>query len=282
VPWKKGLWNIIVGEGGGFAQFPLLAPGLVGFFAIAWRRRALAAALWAFALLPILLFMKYDWYRAHFLYPVFGVSAMGLAALVELFAPRPVLSPPLPRWRMAPIVTAVTVLALVTGLVWRMRTKPDPALLSTTVDHAKVWLDDIPCDYWNPQSERWECSSHDRGGWMMTGRNIGDPVIVRGEPRPGMWFHPSPTGRWKRVVWSELPGTSVDLWCAMGDESKPSSVEIELRPRGSEPILFTLDGAGDERAHQLPISAGDGPALEVRFRASEAEWKHLVCEGMVK
>src|SRR6185437_15599948 len=71
VPWAAGFHRIVFGEDGAFKTFPLLLPGVIGLAALAFRRRAVAIALVLFLVLPSLVFLKYDWYRAHFLYALF-------------------------------------------------------------------------------------------------------------------------------------------------------------------------------------------------------------------
>lgn len=282
VPLADGLRRIVLGADGAFLSFPPLAFGLAGVVPLALRRGwrfALAFAL--FAVLPAFAFAKYSWYRAHFLYPIYGLSAVGLAALAAWVLRRPPVVElredwTLPRWSV-PLGVA---LLLAGGPAFRLANRPDPALLSTRVAHATVLLDDVPCDYWNPQNERWECASWDKGGWMMTGRIVGEPPTVRGSERRGVWLHPHPSGKWRRIRFDALePGRwTIDL--ALSDATRDGPVQIELIPRGSEPIPLTVQHRAEERRHELDIVPGEGPALEIRARATgDASWKQLLVEG---
>lgn len=281
VPFATGLRRIVLGKDGAFASFPLLAPGLLGLFASARTRRSWAVGLLLAALLPLLAFVTYDWYRPHFLYPVYGLSAMGLASLAALVWRRRDERPER-VWRI-PAVAVAALALLVAGalLAHRFSHRRDPAQLSSHLESARVYLGSIPCDYFNPQNERWECSRYDKGGWAMTGRILGDPVRVGGEPQRGIWMHPHTSRRWRRLVFPDLEATSVDLRLALGDRTRAGPVEIELLARGSPPVRLSLDKAGDVAQRTLTLSPGDGDALEIRARADTPDWKHLVVEGQL-
>lgn len=281
VPFLDGLRRIVAGEDNAFSTFPPLAFGLAGVLPL-WLRRGWKIALGfaLFVLLPVLAFAKYSWYRTHFLYPVYGLSAVMLAALVAWVLRRPLPSFPedwrAPRWAFV----AVAMVVLGGGTAFRLMTRPDPTLLSTQVANARVMLDDIPCDYWNPQVERWECASWDKGGWMMTGRIVGTPPRLNGAPLRGLWLHPNPSGKTKRVLFEALPAERYRLSFALTDDTRPGPVSIEVLPRGGEPLVFTMNGRGSTREESVRIGDGDGPALELRARAiGSAHWKQLVVEG---
>lgn len=279
VPFGEGLRRIVLAPDGAFRTFPLLGPGLAGLLAVAVRRRALALAVLLFCVLPMLVFAKYDWYRPHFLYPVYGASALGLAGILGLVFDRvdvPVLARPLPRWTLPALAVLLVALAAVARA-----TRPDPRLLSSHVREAAVFLDDVPCDYFNIQNERWECSHWDNGGWTMTGRMLGEAEPVGGKPVRGLWLHPNPSGRWKRVVWRELPAGAVALTLSLGDASHPGPVQVEVRARGAAPLALVLTQPGEQQRHTLALAGGAGPVLEIRARADDPEWKHLVVEGVL-
>lgn len=281
VPFWQGLERIVFGKDGGFRTFLPLLPGLVGALVIVVKRRAVGVGLVLFAVLPMLVFAKYDWYRPHFLYPVYGASAMGLAALIDLLVPRslPELKLPAPRLPRSAWVIAAVLLVVGSSVVVRATHARDEALLSTHLEQAKVFLDDVPCDYFNPQNERWECSNYDRNGWNMTGRLLGDEVTVGGVPYHGLLMHPHSSRKTRRLVFPSLDASQVSLSFVMGDATRPGPVSIEVRSRGAEIERFTLDGKGASRTVEVPLKPGDADALEIRVRADAPSWKHLVVEG---
>lgn len=284
VPFLDGMRRILFGADGGPRTFPLLVPGLVGLVVLMFRRRLVAAGLLLFCVLPLLAFAKYDWYRAHFLYPVYGVGAVGLAALlgfVPRFAPQenaPVARPS--RTVRLLLATGAVVAVLGSSVAVRAAHRRDPQLLSSHLEQARVFLDDIPCDYFNPQHDRYECSSWDKGvSWNMTGRVLGEPVLVRGAPRRGLWMHPNPSRKVRRMVFDELPARRVELTFALGDQTHEGPVDIELLVRGAAVDRFTLRAPGEEATRTVELVEGPGPALEVRVRSNQPDWKHLVFEG---
>lgn len=283
VPFLKGIERIVLGDDGGFRTFLPLAPGLVGTFVLLFKRRALAIALLLFAVLPLLVFAKYHWYRPHFLYPVYGASAVGLAALANLLVPKRWGSIPLPALRIPRFAWALCLLAIIgSSVAVHAAHRRDPTLLSSHLEKARVFLDDVPCDYFNPQNERWECSKHDRGGWDMTGRVLGDQVTIGGEPAGGILMHPHTTKRWRRLVFPELEASEVELSFALGDRTRKGPVDIEIRARGAKVERLELDGAGASQTRTIPLTDGEGDALEIRVRADAPGWKHLMVEGRLR
>ncbi len=274
VPFFTGLSRIVTAADGAFRSFPLLAPGLAGAMVLARRRPLLASAVVLSIALPVVAYAKYDWYRPHFLYPSYGAAALGLAgALGLIWRSRPVIGPDAKRW-----LPVAVVMALATVPILRLA-RPDGALLSSHLREARVFLDELPCDYFNIQNERWECSHFDPSGWAMTGLARQEPVNVRGIRWQGLWMHPSPTGRWRRILWKRLEAGRVDLTFALADPTRDGPVQIEVLGRGQAPLRLALSGAGSERTLSVPIAEGDGAALEIRARADQPAWKQLVFEG---
>ena len=56
-------------------------------------------------------------------------------------------------------------------------------------------------------------------------------------------------------------------------------VQVEVLGRGQAPLRLELSGAGSARTVTLPLTGGDGPALEIRTRAVQPDWKQLVFDG---
>jgi hypothetical protein len=283
VPWDAGFRTALTGPNGAFASFPLLAPGLLALPVLAWRRWRLALAILLFCTLPTLLLMKYTWFRPHFLYAIFGASTLGLAAFVQLFVkPAAPVSTPQPPLRLGrPLLIGLAVVTVL-ALGWRMTHRPDPRLLSTHTHEASVFLDNIPCDYWGPQDERWECSHFDNGGETMIGNITRAPAVVHAEARRSLWLAPSPTRRWHRIVWPTLDAKSVELDFALTDDSRAGHVDIEVLPRGAPAQQIALSSPGEDVVRSVEIQPGDGPALEIRIRADDPSSKHVVVEGKLR
>ena len=80
-------------------------------------------------------------------------------------------------------------------------------------------------------------------------------------------------------MFPSLDASRVSLSFVMGDATRPGPVSVEVLSRGVEVERFTLDGKGASRTVEVPIEAGDADALELRVRAENPTWKHLVFEG---
>jgi hypothetical protein len=288
VPWREGLHRLIFDDEpvGVFKSFPPLAIGLLGLVVLAFRKRVtLVVGLLVFCVLPAAAVFTYDWYRPHFLMASFGAAMIGLAAVLELLVPGRRLSSepsssaataaPISPQRVGVGVGAFAVVCLVSRAI----THPDANLLSSHIHDGRVFLGNTPCDYWNPQRERWECSHFDPEMWAMSGAILGPPVMVDHAPHRGIWLHPSPTRRWRRFVWDHLNARSVDLEFAMTDDAHPGPVQVEVAPVGGTVIPLTVTkGGGTTRQHvDLPESGG----LEIRVRSDQPRWDDMVVEGVL-
>ena len=92
-------------------------------------------------------------------------------------------------------------------------------------------------------------------------------------------MHPNPSRKVRRMVFDELPARRVELTFALGDQTHAGPVEIELLARGASAKRFTLRAPGEETTQTVELVEGTGPALEVRVRSDQPDWKHLVFEG---
>ncbi len=273
VPFGVGMRRILFDESGAFQSFPLLAPGLVTLLFSVRRRPMLVAATLLAALLPIAVFAKYDWYRPHFLYVLSGLALVGPALLLGRIAKS------LPIGHRAPILAPLVAAVLgVAGVARAMNPHDDPALLSSHLREARVFLGETPCDYFNVQVERWECSHFDPAGWAMTGRMRNQTEVVAGQPFQGLWMHPSPTALERRIVWANLPAHRVALTFALGDQTREGPVEVSVRA-GDQVERFVLERPGERRELSLALAPSAGAALEVAVRAARPDWKHLMFEG---
>lgn len=276
VPWKRGIHRVIYEPDGVFQTFPLLAPGLAGFLVLAWRRTLLTLGLILYCVLPTLAVTTYDWYRPHFLLAVFGSSAIGIATMLGALIPATPAIDPLP---VRPIIRQAlkwsAVAALIAIIGFHIVHRPNQMLLSSHIAEAKVYLDDIPCDYWNPQRDRWECSHLDPELWAMTGAILGPPK------EPGIFLPPSPTRKWRRIVFPDLPGNMVDLDFEFSKrDSRPGTVQIQVLPHGHDQVDLTLGRPGETARKGVWFLDGPDP-LEIRVRADDPQRKPLIVEGTI-
>ncbi len=261
-----------------FAAYPL---ALLGTVAIAWRRRRLqeAAALLFAIGWPLVFFAKYDWYRDDFWDPAIWLCAAPLAALAGFFLPpRP--EPPAPRrgWQVgfAGAAAILVLFALGRGAVALAR-RGRPWRLVDHVEEAAVAIEsprgEIPCDYFNNQVDRWECSYFDRGqDWLMSGVTLAHRPSFGGVERTLVTLSPNPQGP-RRMSFRVPAGRSVHLWYGLPDGSPPLPVELTVRREGRELWRESVDAPG-LRERDLGTMGDSGQEgrleLEVAGQASPA------------
>lgn len=302
IPVLEGLRAILFGKDSVFRAWPAALPGLVGLVLLLRRRPILATAAVLAFVLPVLTYAPYRWYRSPFLHASAALAIVGLGVIAAWVFPSsaatqagasaaPTASASSAVWwtsKRRRVAWATALLAILTaGSIRSFVTRGDPALLSTRIEEARVFLGTTPCDYWNPNHERWECSHHDSGAWAMTGNVPGESVRVDGAPARGIWLHPHPSGRWRRLVFDTLDvdGASareVELDVALGDRSRAGEVTVEVKVAGQVVATSRLSQPGERVSHRITLPStpeGDAPLLEIATRALVAEWKHVLVEG---
>jgi hypothetical protein len=260
--------------------FPLYLPALLGTVFLASRKRFVPALVFLLALAwPLAFFAKYDWYRDDFCDPIYFLCAAPLAAwLGGLFPPaqgEPETSPRAWRLGLAAAVAALLIVGLGRGAI--AAAHRGPYTLVGDISHADVYLGDIPCDYFNNQVDRWECSSFDRGSeWLMTGVTLDGEPVFNGERRRMISISPHPQRQPRRIVFHVPMGHGFKLWHGIPDGA-PAGVPVDLtilldgQPAGHEvddgPGLRQLDLDTQKLAgsvHTLEIDV-TGPASQARW-----------------
>ena len=213
----------------------------------------------------------------------FLVAPLALAAMGWLGpAARAMRLPSGPRqWTGSFAVVALLLLAI--GAAWRIpMARADFDLTSLReIRHAKVFLDDYPCDFLTWETMTWECASYDgdtagRTGWMTPGR-----VHVQGERLP---LFVIPTGRHgrrtRRVVFDipeHLHGRTLTLTFAVPDEyTGAAMLEVWSGER-----LASFEASGALRTEEITLPApGDTPrSLELRVVPREPGLTAIAVEG---
>ncbi len=223
---RSGLERALFSGDGFLGRFPLFFPGLAGWALLFVRRRwAEALALgWCIAV-PIAFHAPFTWYRLEFNLPQAALSAALLASLLPPFA-GPRSAEPLPsrvHWGRLAGVGAAVVLTLA-GLGRRALAR-ESDYLWRELPRAEVFLGDVPCDYYNNQVERWECSSFDGGNdWLMTGRPLEPLLVYSGKAREMLLLHPHTSGRERRLEYPALPFTrTLHLRYGLADRARPGA-----------------------------------------------------------
>ncbi len=282
--WGWPAWRDPQGRGI-LAVFPLYLPALAGAAFLAIRRRFVPALVFALALLwPLFFFAKYDWYRDDFSDPVYFLSAAPLAAFLAPFfpagGPRPI-APVIWKWGLA---AGAALLVALAGARAVRAAQPRPYDLARDIEHAQVFLGEVPCDYFNNQVDRWECSGFDRGQEsLMTGVTLDGAPSFGGVRRTMIVMNPHPQ-RWPRRILFHVPmGRSFTLSYGIPDGS-PSGfpVDLDVAIDGKSVARETIESPG---LHQLVLPtgpfAGETHVLELTVAGAPTPARGFYFDGTV-
>ena len=236
--------------------------------------------------IPLLFFAKYSWYREEFLDPSYALCAGPIGALCGLFfAPGTAAEEPeiAPRtWRLGALAAAAVIVVLSLGrgaLALADRTQTLSKLVpDSTV--TQVFLGDVPCDYFNNQVGRWECSGFDRGQeWCFTGQTLDRFPTFGGTPRAPIDLNPNPSNQPRRIVFTPTWGTQLAFGYGIADGSGAQPpVELSVRLGDQELLHETVSGAGwHETSFATP--AGTRTPLEVTVTGQATPGRQLFIDG---
>lgn len=257
--------NLLFGPAGIGRLFPVAIAAIPGLVVLALRRpREALVFAWCLAV-PLAFHSTFRWYRMQFNLPQLALAIAPAAALIPPFAvPTAPPSPPgRVRWgRLVPVATAV--ILVVCGLV-RVALPKEGGRFHQRVPEAAVFLGEIPCDYYNNQMERWECSHFDND-WLMTGRVLGRPLEFGGKKRKLVLLHPHTNGQVRSI---EYPDTalsgSLRLEYGLSDASRAAcDVTFTVSVDGQK-IHDDHATAPGLKEVTLPTDAWSGRRATVRF-----------------
>jgi hypothetical protein len=265
-------------------NFPAYLLAFAGCVAWAVRRKWADAMTFAVVLiLPLLFFAKYSWYREEFLDPCFALCVAPLCALPGLFlppVPEPAISPRTWKLGVGSIVGTLAAIALVRGAI--ALATPQNTLFAL-LPEADVFLGDIPCDYYNNQVDRWECSGFDRGQeWSFTGRTLDRLPSFNGSPRPMIDLNPNPSGQPRRLLFRPKWGRRLQLEYGIPDGT-PAGLAVDFTVRlGDREVLHeSVDGPG---LRQLGIDtpAGSQETLELIVTGAATPQRQFYVTGTLE
>jgi hypothetical protein len=263
---------------------PAYLLGFVGCLAFAWRRRFVEAVVFFIALaLPLVFFAKYSWYREEFLDPSYALCAAPLGALCGLFF-SPVAEPDTtPRtWRLGLASAAIAILVLSLGrgaLALADRTVTLSKLVpDSTV--TQVFLGDVPCDYFNNQVGRWECSGFDRGQeWCFTGQTLDRFPTFNGVQRAPIDLDPNPSNQPRRMIFAPTWGSQLVFGYGIADGNGTNiPVELSVKLGDQEVLHETVVGAGWHEA-TLQTPSGTKTPLEIDVTGQATPARLLYIDG---
>jgi hypothetical protein len=265
---------------------PAYLLAFLGCLALAWRKRFVEAVVFALALaLPLLFFAKYSWYREEFLDPSFGLCAAPLGALAGLFF-RPQAEPRIEArtWKLglsaafgglAILAIGREALALADRTLTLANLVPDSAV-------TQVFLGEIPCDYFNNQVGRWECSGFDRGQeWCFTGQTLDRFPRFGGVAKAPIDLNPNPSGQPRRLIFSPKWRHRLVLTFGLADGAAPIPVELTVKLGDQEVLHETVSAPGwQERTIETP--AGMRTPLELSVTGEATPSRQLYVDGELK
>lgn len=225
---RPAVERVLIGGEGFLSRFPLIFPAFAGLVVMGVRRRWRESILFAWSIaVPIVFHAPYAWYRLEFNLPQTALAVAPLAALLPPFAaPWEGTEPPsrVRLGRLAPLL--LVVLFLGAGLV-RRAVEPKRDYFWDRLPKAAVWLGDKPCDYYNNQMERWECSHFDNDHFM-TGRPLQPRLTFSGKREDVLMLNPHPAGE-RRLEYAEVPiRRALKLRYGLADASRPGTVHFKI------------------------------------------------------
>lgn len=271
VPFGPGLRRLILDDHAGVWKnaplFLVALPGLLPLF----RRRLWLAATVVVSLAGFLWFYaRYDYLYARFFLPWAGLGvvlgAVGLDGLGGLAAALGARVPTRVRRLALPVAGSALALAVAGTWLAQAALAPPARDLVDRVESARVFLGDLPCDYFNPAHQKFECSHAERHDWEYAGRSLGRQCTVDGAPRSMLWLHPSPSGRPKRLVFPDLPPSAAVTLRAVRVGDRPGAATLTVTADGEPLGSVSLAGPGaDERAEWRAPALADGGEVEIRL-----------------
>lgn len=247
--------------------WPIYLAAFAGLILLAWRRRwAEATALGVGLLAPVVFHAPYAWFRTAFVLPSVALSVPAAAALLAPKAAPEVRAGPARRLRWGRLALALALALFAVGGVRRGVAGP-PTTFVERVRQAKVFLGEDPCDYFNNQNRRWECSGADRGdGAVMTGEQAWPRLRFGGTARDMVRLSPHPSGKVRAIEYPVRGGRTVHLVYGLADGGR-GPVTFRVRAAGEVLLEARIEKPGlAETALTLPEGTRS-LRFEVRGRA---------------
>jgi hypothetical protein len=264
--WWPATKRLVFGPNGIGQTFPYTMAAIPGLVVMALRKPREAVVFAICLFVPLAFHAPFLWYRMQFSLPQIALAVVPAAAMLPPFsppAPQATASKRRIRWeRLAP--AALVGVLLVSGLV-RVLLPKEGQLFYQRVPEASVFLGDIPCDYYNNQMERWECSHLDND-WFMTGRVLGTPLTFDGKKRDLVLFAPHPNG--PRII--DYPNVKLTnrmrLEYGLADGSRPGCrVQFSALINGQPFHQELITDKGPIHEVVADTAAWSGQSATVRF-----------------
>jgi hypothetical protein len=223
---------------------------------------------------PVLVLAPFKYFRVEFLDGAVGLSMGFIAALLVPWAKAPsaddtsksaAAGPGQVRWDRLGPVAALGVL-LISGVV-RAAIPSHEGYFNKQLTSARATLGQIPCDYFNWQVQRWECSNYDQGrDELMIGRSLVEKPRFGGKPQNLIEMSPHPSHQPKRLTYEGLLwGDKLQIHYGLRDGSMPRGHESFVVYLNDQPHPLALGNAGELLTEDIDTSAMKGQVGKVAF-----------------
>lgn len=233
------------------------------------RAPKVAAPLLLGAVAPLLLLAPFQFFRVEFLNATVGLSIPFIAALLVPWAkaqPLPAPQPAKVRWdRLGPVI-AVVILGAAAGV--RAAVPHRGGYFEQHLTDAKVMLGPFPCDYFNWQGQRWECSYFDRGNdELMTGRTLGKLPRFGNVPQDAIAIAPPALRASRSITYPNVPlGKTLEVHYGYRDGTQPRGHEqLRVIVGGQQVQDLPLGASGEWKVATIDTAARAGQKADVSF-----------------
>lgn len=282
-PWRQGLQEIFRAPYEGLLEnCPAAFAGLLGLPFLVRASPLLAGTLVASLLGFFWLYVPFEYTYARFFLPwavllavplALGVDRLAgaLGRLLDLLAL-------LPRRYTLALLGTVAFLAVAVGLARRHDTHRWHASRDITRAHVErnPGPHAVPCDYFNPAQQKWECATYEPEGWQRWGLALGEQCRFDDASRGWLWLHPAPNAT-KRIAWSGLPAGRLVLRYALSKQSRAAGLQVRIQA-GPQAQEVTVADVGV--VHEVVLPNAGTLAIEVPQQAGD--WRQLCVDGFVE
>jgi hypothetical protein len=263
-------------EGELFEMTPLGVLSLLGLFPFALRRKREGIALFVSFALFFVFFAKFRFGGARFYMPYLVLASAPAGQAVESIAMFLNRVTGFYSCKVSPYVKKVfwyamlALVALGVGLSWLVEVSKTPTDIVSDVEALKVYVDDVPCDYFNMAHDKWECSRLDKGARYFTGKSLGEQC--KNLSVPSLWVPSAYPNKARKVLWTpKTPCPYLKMLYALDKDSKTSGARFTLLVTGSDKENRSFSATRDEKVEVLEGFLREGQTVEVSLVSDNPE-----------
>lgn len=281
-PWRQGLKEVFFAPYEGLVENAWLSfAGVLGLPFLVRAAPLLAVALVGSMVGFLWFYVPFEYTYARFFLPWAALLAVPLALLVDRIGEAAAKVRARQPRRM---VWLAAVVVLVAGATWLRHRDTHRWHAVGAITQASVTRNPgaqaVPCDYFNPSIQKWECAAVEADAWQRWGLAMGDQCqFVDGKvgQHGWLWLHPNP-GAAKRITWNNVPPGPLRVRYGLAPSSRLHGVRLQILDGGAVAQEVTLGDVGQIHEVVLPRH-GTQVGLEVPAQANE--WRQLCADLIV-